>query len=97
LSLLSEPEAQIASRVQAFILENFYVADQQVASDTSLIATGIVDSTGILEVIAFLQADFGIEVEDEDAVAANLETIGRIAAFVARKRQSSAAPEAGGQ
>jgi acyl carrier protein len=96
VSPILEDVAQITGRVRDFVLENFYVEDQQVRDDTSLIVSGIVDSTGMLEVIAFLEATFGIAVEDQDAVAANLETIGRIAAFVARKRTVSSPPTSQG-
>jgi acyl carrier protein len=53
---------------------------------TSLITGGFVDSTGLLEVIAFLEAEYDIRVLDQETIPENLETIGRIAAFVARKR-----------
>lgn len=73
-------------RVREFILSNFYVTDGENLSDAaSLLSLGIVDSTGILEVICFLEQEFAIVVEDEDATPANLESIERIAAFVSRK------------
>jgi len=77
----------VREKVRQFILENFYVADSSsVTDDTSLIAEGIVDSTGMLEVIAFLEAQFGLAVADTETTPDNLETIGRIVAFVARKQ-----------
>ena len=76
----------IRQRVREFVLSNFYVTDTEELSDAaSLLSLGIVDSTGILEVICFLEQEFAIVVEDEDATPANLESIERIAAFVARK------------
>jgi acyl carrier protein len=73
-------------RVRRFVLETFYVSDpSELADGTSLIAGGWVDSTGMLEVIGFLEGEFGIRVEDAEMVPENLETIERIAAFVARK------------
>jgi acyl carrier protein len=77
---------QIAQRVRQFIQENFYVDDpSRLGDDVSLVTEGIVDSTGMLEVIAFLEAEFAIRVEDHETVPANLESIGKIAAFVASK------------
>jgi acyl carrier protein len=74
------------SRVREFIIDNFYVADAaRLADEASLIATGVMDSTGVLEVIAFLEAEFGIVIADHEVTPENLETIERIAAFVARK------------
>ena len=80
----------VAHRVRRFIVENFYVSDPATLEDgTSLIAGGFVDSTGLLEVIAFLEAEYGIRVLDQETIPENLETIGRIAAFVARKRTAA--------
>ena len=76
----------ITRRVREFILSNFYVTDAEGLSDAdSLLSLGIVDSTGILEVIGFLEEEFAIVVDDEDATPANLESIERIGAFVSRK------------
>ncbi len=83
---------RIEDRVRAFVLENFYVADAAaLKDDTSLIVSGIVDSTGMLEVIAFLEQDFGIHIGDDETTPENLDSIARIAAFVARKRQAGEA------
>lgn len=77
----------ITQRVRGFIRENFHVDDPAgLADDASLISEGIVDSTGMLEIIAFLEAEYAIRVSDQETVPENLETIGRIAAFVERKR-----------
>jgi acyl carrier protein len=79
-------------RLRQFVVEAFYVSDtSSLSDDTSLIAEGIVDSTGMLELIAFLEAEFGIAVADDETTPDNLETIGRIAAFVERKRRPSVA------
>ncbi len=76
----------VQARIRSFVEQNFYVADgDRLSDETSLIRTGIVDSTGVLEIIGFLETEFGIEVDDRDAVPANLDSIARIAAFVARK------------
>ena len=77
----------IEERVRQFIVENFYVSDPAaIGADTSLIAGGFVDSTGMLEVISFLESEFKIRVQDQETVPENLETVGRIAAFVSRKQ-----------
>jgi acyl carrier protein len=77
----------VGEHVRQFIAENFYVADvAAIADDTSLISTGYVDSTGMLEVIAFLEERYAISIGDTEMTTANLETIGRIAGFVARKQ-----------
>ncbi len=75
--------------VRNFILEQVYVADSaELTVDASLIDTGIVDSMGMLDVILFLETRMGISISDSDTIPENLETIGRIAAFVERRRMS---------
>ena len=84
------PHAAIAQRVRGFIVENFFVSDPStLADDDSLITGGFVDSTGLLEVIAFLETEYEIRITDQETIPENLESIGRIAAFVGRKRQAA--------
>ncbi len=84
----------VQARIRSFVEQNFYVADgDRLSDDASLIRTGIVDSTGVLEIIGFLETEFGIAVEDRDAVPANLDSIARIAAFVARKSAGAGSRE----
>ena len=79
-------------RVRQFVIENFYVSDpSEIADDTLLVSTGFVDSTGMLEVIAFLEESFGIQIADHETTPENLESIERMAAFVARKRSGAGA------
>lgn len=74
-------------QVRQFILTNFYVPDANaLQDDASLLDTGVIDSTGVLEVISFLEDTFSLTVEEEEMVPENLDSIGRISAFVQRKR-----------
>lgn len=74
-------------RVRNFITSNFYVADPTALSDdASLLDQGIIDSTGVLEIIGFLEDSFEMTVEDVEMVPDNLDSINRIAAFIERKR-----------
>jgi acyl carrier protein len=76
----------IKSQVKGFITKNFYVADAAaLPDDASLLDRGVIDSTGVLEVIGFLESTFGITVEDAEMLPENLDSIDRISAFVARK------------
>jgi len=73
--------------IRTFVTSNFYVADPQALSDDdSLLDAGIIDSTGVLDLIGFVEQEFGIKVADEDLVPENLDSISRIAAFVGRKQ-----------
>ena len=81
----------IQQQVRQFIVENFYVSDPAaIADDTLLVTTGVIDSTGMLEVIAFLEESFGIPIADQEMTPENLESIERMAAFVTRKQQAAA-------
>jgi acyl carrier protein len=75
------------NQIRAFITSNFYVADPASLQDgDSLLDSGVIDSTGVMEVIAFIEETFGFDVEDMDILPENLDSIDRIAAFVARHK-----------
>lgn len=77
---------EIEEQVKQFVISNFYVVDAKaVSNQTSLLDSGIVDSTGVLEVIEFIERDFGLTVEDAEVVPDNLDSIERIASFICRK------------
>lgn len=78
----------ISSGIRSFIVENFLFGDdsQPLPEGMSLIDNDLVDSTGILELVGFLEEEFGLKVADADIVPDNLDTIGRITAFVVRKQ-----------
>lgn len=81
----------IQQSIRAFITENFYVPDDAHLEDvTSLIDSGVVDSTGVLEIVAFLEKEFSITIPDGDIVPSNLDSISRIAAYVAHMLAASA-------
>jgi acyl carrier protein len=78
----------VLSRVRVFIEENFlFREDVSGLSDTdSLLENGIMDSTGILELVAFLESDFEIQMSDAEIVPENLDSIAAIVAYLERKR-----------
>jgi acyl carrier protein len=76
----------IQERVRQFIIQNFYVSDPaEVTDDASLIAGGWVDSTGMLEVMSFLETEFEIRVADTEMIPENLDSVAKIARFVEKK------------
>ena len=84
--------AFITNAVRAFIVENCLLGqDPGFDNAESLLESGMVDSTGIMAIVAFLEERFGIDVEDAELVADNLDSVARIAAYVARKRTSDGA------
>ena len=74
--------------IRTFIVENFLFGDesQPLPADLSLIDNDLIDSTGILELVGFLEERFGIQVADADIVPSNLDTIDRISGFIARRQ-----------
>jgi len=85
------PESEIAEIVRVYLLDNFLLGVGTVSDDASLLESGTVDSTGIVELATYLEVRFGIELEDDDMTATNLDSVTRIARFVARK-QAAAGP-----
>ena len=82
----------LRKQIRDFVTTNFYVADPSTLEDsTSLLDHGIIDSTGVLEVIMFVESAFGVTVEDAEMLPENLDSIERIAAFVERKKVPLAA------
>lgn len=83
------------TRVREFVTRNFFVSDAARLTDgASLLDLGVVDSTGVLEIIAFVESTYGLTVEDDEIVPANLDSIERIAAYVDRKLAARGAPGA---
>jgi len=81
----------IRDQVRQFILTNFYVPDPATITDeASLLKSGVVDSTGVLEVISFLEETFQVTVADDEMTPDNLDSILRISAFLDRKRTEPA-------
>lgn len=82
--------AHIDSALRAFIAENFLYGDDasSLAADRSLIEEGLIDSTGVLDLVSFLEEKFGIQIADSEIVPDNLDSIASITAFVQRKAPS---------
>jgi acyl carrier protein len=74
------------AKLRKFIESNFYVPEgEPLPDDGSLLDRGVIDSTGVLELIGFLQDEFGIEVKDEEMLPENLDSIAKLDAYVATK------------
>lgn len=74
--------------IRNFIVENFLFGnkDALTGDEDSFLQKGLIDSTGILEVVSFIEEKFGIKVEDDDLLPENLDSIRRLADFVKRKQ-----------
>jgi acyl carrier protein len=82
-----------AHEIRDFIADNFlFREDRADISDTeSLLDAGLVDSTGILELVAFLEQRFNIQMADAEIVPENLDSIGAITTYVKRKMAEAVA------
>lgn len=78
---------EMVHKLRAFVVENFLFGrnDERLSNDDSLIEKGIIDSTGVLILVAFVEHNFGVHVQDDEIIPENLDSIHRIAAFSARK------------
>lgn len=78
-------------KIRGFILENFLFTDDAsaVAFDDSLLDRGIVDSTGMLEIIMFIEEQLGVQVADEEMIPDNLDSVNNIARFVECKQPAA--------
>ena len=80
-------EKDIVDIISQFILDNFILSDQKenIDENISLYEKRIVDSTGVLEIVDFLEETFGIKIEDDELVPDNLDSIKKMSKFVQRK------------
>lgn len=86
--------SDVAERIRAFLVDSFLLGDDDgLTDDDSLIESGVVDSTGVMEVVTFLEESFAIAIDDDELVADNLDSVVRLAAFVRRKLDAGAAPD----
>jgi len=72
--------------IRKFIAEKFlFGEDNNLPSDASLLEAGIIDSTGVLELISYLEEQFKIKVDDDELVPENLDTIAGVCRFLSKK------------
>jgi acyl carrier protein len=76
----------LETRIRQYILQNLYYAeDNALDLDASFLETGVVDSMGVMELVAFVQSEFGVGVEPDEIVVDNFDSIRKVADFVRRK------------
>lgn len=79
---------ELRDKLRAFILESYLFTDDQTQLDdkASFLQSGIIDSTGILELIFFLEEQYGIKVADEEMIPENLDSVDNVMKFVSSKK-----------
>jgi len=77
---------EIREQLRAYIVDNFLFGDDDGFDDSvSFLDTGIIDSTGILELITFLEEQFSIKVNDDELIPENLDSISKLIVFIEKK------------
>lgn len=78
----------IATVIRKYVLENYLFTDNEgeLNNDDSFLEKGILDSTGILEIITLIEESFDIKVEDAEMIPDNLDSVNNIVAYVTRKK-----------
>lgn len=84
---LEDQRDNIRLRIIQFINDNFLLVSNkfELNPDDSFLEKGIIDSTGVLELVNFLEESFNIKINDEELVPENLDSINRLIAFVEKK------------
>jgi acyl carrier protein len=79
--------ADTVATIRQFIFDNFLFDAEEgdLQNDSSFLDQGIIDSTGVLELVEWLEDDFGLTIDDDELIPENLDSVNRLAAFIARK------------
>ena len=79
---------EIENQIRQFLLENFVLSSQldELNADDSFLENGVVDSTGILEMIFFAEDHFGIQIDTSEVLPENFDSINCFAAYIRRKQ-----------
>ncbi len=77
----------IKAQIRRYVAQNFLFSDNgfELSDDASFLEEGIVDSTGVLELVLFVEDTYNIEVDDDEIVPDNFDSVGSLAAFIERE------------
>ena len=79
----------IKDDIRGFVVDTFlFGEDDGLQDDSSFLEEGIVDSTGIMQLVAYLQEQYRVAIEDEELIPDNLDSIGRVATFIEEKMRA---------
>ena len=83
----------LATEIKSFIVDNFLFGfgGDEISNDTPLIAEGIIDSSGIMELVSFLESSYALTVAESELLPSNLDSVRRIARYVRRKLHGTTA------
>ena len=78
--------SEVKSKIRRFIIDNFLFTEEiEFKDNASFLEEGIIDSTGILELIDFIEEEFDITVKDEEIIPENLDSLENIAVYLSHK------------
>ena len=77
---------ELNNKIRTFVVENFLFGNNENLEDnTSFLDEGVIDSTGVLELVGFIEEEFAITVEDEELIPENLDSINNVTAYLQSK------------
>ena len=84
---LEQDTSRLELQIRSFIIENFLFGemDCRLSNDDSFLDQGIIDSTGVLELVMFLETTYGLSILDDELVPANLDSVNNLIRFISRK------------
>ncbi len=82
---------ELRDKIRSYIVENFLFGDENplTSDDQSLLDTGIIDSVGVMELVAYLEGDHGLQIQDEDLMPENLDSVNNLVGFIRRKKAAA--------
>jgi len=80
-------DMQMKTEIRQFIVDNFLYGqeDNTLGDNISFLEKGIIDSTGILELVSFIEGKYGITIEDEELIPDNFDSLTKLSVFISRK------------
>lgn len=72
----------VEQKLRTFIMANFFVEEADLSGDASLTRSGVIDSTGVMEILLFLEEQFGLKVPDDEIIPENLDTLDNLVRYV---------------
>jgi len=78
----------IKDKIKTFVINNFLLgfSSNTLNDDDSFLDKGIIDSTGVLELVSFIEETFNLRVEDEELIPNNLDSLNKLASYITRKK-----------
>jgi acyl carrier protein len=82
---------ELIARIKQFVIDNFLLGEDedQLEIEGSLLEQGVLDSTGVIELVSFVEEEYGIEVPDQDVVPDHFGSISGLAAYILQRKEAA--------